>query len=156
MEFNIVCVGSLKEDYLKDAQKEYIKRIGGYCKVNVIECKEADYKDLSTQSIINAKKKEAEQIGQHLKGFVVALEVEGKQFTSLEFAQKIKKLEVDGISCVTLIIGGSYGIFEELSARANLKLSFGKFTLPHQLIRVVLLEQIYRAITINNNKTYHK
>ena len=156
MEFNVVCVGSLKEKYLKDAQEEYFKRISGFSKINIIECKEADYKDLSSQSIQNAKKKESEQIKQHLKGFVVALEVDGKQFTSPEFAEKIKNLEISGVSCVTLIIGGSYGIFEELSKSANLKLSFGKFTLPHQLFRIVLLEQIYRIITINNNKTYHK
>lgn len=156
MEFNVVCVGSLKENYLKEAQKEYLKRILGYSKINIIECKEADYKDLSQESINKAKKIEAESILKNLKGYVIALEIDGKQLTSVEFSNHIKKLEVNGISQVSLIIGGSYGIFEELSNKANLKLSFGKFTLPHQLMRVVLLEQIYRALTIMNNKTYHK
>ena len=156
MEFNIVCVGSLKEKYLKEAQQEYVKRILGYSKINIIECKEADYKDLSAESINIAKKKEAEKIKEQLKGFVVALEINGKQFSSEEFAKEIKNLEVKGFSTLTLIIGGSYGIFEELSNKANLKLSFGKFTLPHQLMRIVLLEQIYRSLTIINNKTYHK
>ena len=86
----------------------------------------------------------------------MALEINGKQFSSEELAKEIKNLEVKGISSLTLIIGGSYGIFEELSNSANLKLSFGKFTLPHQLMRIVLLEQIYRSLTIINNKTYHK
>lgn len=156
MEFNIVCVGSLKEKYLKEAQLEYIKRISAYSKINVIECKEADYKDLSQENIKLAKKKEADKIKEHLKGYVVALEINGKQFSSEELAKEIKNLEVKGISSLTLIIGGSYGIFEELSNSANLKLSFGKFTLPHQLMRIVLLEQIYRSLTIINNKTYHK
>ena len=156
MEFNIVCVGTLKEDYLKKAQVEYVKRISGFSKINIIECKEADYKDLSQESIKLAKKKEAELISKHLKGFIIALEVNGKEFSSTDFATEIKKLEVKGNSSITLIIGGSYGIFEDLSNKANLKLSFGKFTLPHQLIRIVLLEQIYRALTIMNNKTYHK
>ena len=127
MEFNVVCVGSLKEKYLKDAQEEYFKRISGFSKINIIECKEADYKDLSPESIKIAKKKEADKIAEHLKGYIIALEVEGKQFTSPDFAKEIKKLEVNGTSCITLIIGGSYGIFEELSQKANLKLSFGKF-----------------------------
>lgn len=156
MEFNIVCVGSLKEDYLKQAQNEYVKRIKGFSKINIIECKEADYKDLSYEGIKQAQKKEAQKIEEYLKGYVVALEINGQQFTSEEFSKKIKNLEVNGTSCITLIIGGSYGIFSELSNKANLKLSFGKFTLPHQLMRVVLLEQIYRALTIINNKTYHK
>lgn len=156
MEFNIVCVGSLKEDYLKKAQNEYLKRISGYSKVNVIECKEADYKDLSVEGIKKAKQKEALLIENHLKGYVVALEINGKEFSSEELAQNIKKLEVNGYSSITFIIGGSYGIFEQLSQKANLKLSFGKFTLPHQLMRIVLLEQIYRCQTILNNKTYHK
>ena len=156
MEFNIVCVGSLKEKYLKEAQLEYIKRISGYSKINVIECKEADYKDLSQENIKLAKKKEADKIKEHLKGYIVALEINGKQFSSEELAKEIKNLEVKGISSLTLIIGGSYGIFEELSNNANLKLSFGKFTLPHQIMRIVLLEQIYRSLTIINNKTYHK
>lgn len=156
MEFNIVCVGSLKEDYLKKAQIEYVKRISGYGKINIIECKEADYSDLSLESINKAKKKEALEISSKLKGYVVALEINGKEFSSEDFAQNIKKLEVNGTSTLSFIIGGSYGIFEELSKKANLKLSFGKFTLPHQLMRIVLLEQIYRAQTILNNKTYHK
>ena len=152
---NIVCVGNLKEKYWKDAIAEYQKRISSFAKLNIIEVKESIY-GTSQKDILNAKIEEAENIKKHLSGFVVALEIGGKSFSSEVFAQNIQSLMNQGNSTITFLIGGSYGIDKTLSDSANQKLSFSKFTFPHQLMRVILVEQIYRAFTILNGKTYHK
>lgn len=156
MEINIVCVGSLKEKYFKDACQEYQKRISQFSKINIIEVKEADYKTTSAGDIENAKKLEAQEIIKHLKGYVISMCVEGEIITSPQLAKKIKDVTVQGHSSVTFVIGGSYGLLQEVENLSKAKISFGKITFPHQLFRVVLLEQIYRAFTIINNKTYHK
>ena len=157
MNVNIIAVGSLKEDYFVKACKEYQKRLGAFIKLNIVEVKESFLKqNASVLEIEKSKKEEAEQILKRAKGFLIALEVKGKNLTSEEFAQKINELNVQGTSEISFIIGGSNGLDKEFSDSCNMKLSFSIFTFPHQLMRVVLLEQIYRAMCINNNKTYHK
>ena len=157
MSINIIAVGGLKEDYFVKACKEYQKRLQTFVKLNIIEVKESPLKqNASPAEIKKCKKEESEQIKQRAKGFLIALEVKGKTLTSEDLAQKINELNVNGISEISFIIGGSNGLDKEFSDSCNMKLSFSSFTFPHQLMRVILLEQIYRAICINNNKTYHK
>lgn len=153
MKINILCVGTLKEKYLKDACIEYLKRLQKYATVNVIEVKE----EKLSSSITLAKKIEAEsqRLLKLCEGQVFLLAIKGKQFSSEEFAKEIKNKSMRG-DTLTFIIGGSDGVSSEVEKRADVLLSFSAFTFPHQLMRVVLLEQIYRATTINNNITYHK
>ncbi len=152
---NIACVGTIKEQYFKDAIQEYSKRIGAFAKINIFEVKESEY-FLSDAEIEIAKQKEAERLSKYKKGYCIALEINGKQFDSVEFSKHINNLALQGNSNITFFIGGSYGLDKQFSDSMNEKLSFSKFTFPHQLMRVVLVEQIYRALTIINNKTYHK
>ena len=148
----IIVVGSLKEQYLKDAIIEYIKRLQKYTEIDLIEVKEEGL--LPPQQ---AMKKEAERIKKHLseKDYLITLEIEGKELTSEEFSKKIEDMMINS-SNITFLIGGSYGIDENLKKEAKYHLSFSKMTFPHQLFRVLLLEQIYRAFKIMNNESYHK
>ena len=148
----IVCVGKLKEKYLKDATEEYLKRLSKYTKVNLIELN-----DVNNTDINNILKKEQEEIFKYIepKVYVITLEIEGNQVSSLELAKKVNDTFLN-YSNITFIIGGSYGLSNEIKNRANYKLSFSKLTFPHQLFRVILLEQIYRVFKINNNEEYHK
>ncbi len=155
MEINIVCVGHLKEAYWKGAVEEYKKRIGGFCKINVIETDDYDFGS-SKGEILKEKKQEALNLKKYKKGYTIALEINGKTFTSEKFAEKLKDTFDNFNSCITFFIGGSNGLDEELSASCDMKLSFSSFTFPHQLMRVILLEQVYRAFMINNNRSYHK
>ncbi len=152
---NIVCVGNLKENYLKDAVKEYQKRICAFAKINVFEVKESDY-GTSEKQIELAKKEEASKLIKYTQGYTIALEIKGKTFTSEEFAENISNLMINGISQISFFIGGSYGLDADFSSSLNQKISFSALTFPHQLMRVILLEQVYRAFTILNGKTYHK
>ena len=145
----IVCVGNLKEKYLIDASKEYLKRIQRFNKIEIIECKEST---LTPTSV--ALKAEASDINKHLKGFVIKLAINGKQFSSEELASKIENVTLNGNSDITFVIGSSCGIDENV--KSNLDLSFSKMTFPHQLARIMLLEQIYRAYSILNHTPYHK
>lgn len=151
MKINIVAVGNLKEKYLVDAQREYEKRLNAFCDVEIREVKEFN-------GLIIDKEKECEgkEIERFLKGFTIALEIGGKSFTSEEFSEKLKSIKLQGHSTITFVIGGSNGIDKAISDKCNLKLSFSSFTFPHQLMRVILLEQIYRAFCISSGKTYHK
>ena len=155
MEINVVCVGSLKEKYLKDAITEYQKRISGFCKINIYEVKDVDYGE-SEGNILKAKKQEAELLKKHLKGFNIALEIEGKNFTSVQLAKELKNIFDNKNSAITFFIGGSNGLDKDFSDSLDMKLSFSKLTFPHQLMRVILLEQIYRCMMINSNRSYHK
>lgn len=137
---NILCVGTLKEAFLRDAVKEYSKRIGGYARLNIKETKN------DRELIPNLTK----------KSLKIALCVEGKQLSSEELASKIESVTSSGISEITFVIGDSDGMGEDVKAECDLRLSFSKMTFPHQLMRVILLEQIYRAFTIINNGKYHK
>lgn len=155
ININIICVGSLKENYWQQAVTEYQKRISAFAKINITEVKEGIY-GASEKDILLAKQQEALKLKQLTKGYTVALEVGGKSFSSENFAKHLQDIAVKGNSNITFIIGGSYGLDKEFSDSANEKLSFSQFTYPHQMMRVILLEQIYRAFTILNNKTYHK
>lgn len=156
MKINIVAVGNLKEKYLSDACKEYLKRINRYHNINVIEIEEEKLpKNYSEADISKALVKEGNRIEKHLSGYVVVLDLHGKQMDSVEFSKTI-----DGVSqisdTITFVIGGSYGMSAEIKGKAKLSLCFSKMTFPHQLFRVMLLEQIYRATAISNNVLYHK
>ncbi|WP_294836505.1 23S rRNA (pseudouridine(1915)-N(3))-methyltransferase RlmH [Eubacterium sp.] len=159
MKVTVIAVGRLKEKYLRDACEEYLKRLGTYSKVSVVEVNEERCSDNPSESEIeNVKQKEGQRIIAKIpKGsFVVPMCIEGTQFSSEDFAKKIEATAVAGNSDITFIIGGSFGLSDEVKSLGKLKLSFGKLTLPHQLMRVVLLEQIYRAFSILNNSKYHK
>lgn len=155
ININIVCVGNLKEKYWKDAIQEYQKRISRFADFNIIEVKESSYGS-SHKEIEIAKKEEAEKLAKYKKGYLIALEVNGKNYTSESFAENINKIANNGNSTITFFIGGSHGLDAEFSKSLNEQMSFSKLTFPHQLVRVVLSEQIYRAFTILNNITYHK
>ena len=146
----IICVGKIKEKFFVDAAEEYIKRIGKYTKLEIIEIPdEANYNI--------ALKKEEEKILSRIKDndYVVTLEIEGNSLDSLEFARKIDN-NFNTNKNLTFVIGSSYGIGDLVKQRSDYKLSFSKFTFPHQLFRIILLEQIYTAYKINNNENYHK
>jgi len=148
----IICVGKIKEKYLIDAINEYTKRLSKYTKINIIEITDIDNPN---REIILAKEKDL--IKKHIdeKDYVITLEIEGNMLNSEELAKKIDNIFISN-SNITFIIGGSYGIHDEIKKRSNYKLSFSKLTFPHQLFRVNLLEQIYRSYKINNNESYHK
>ena len=148
----IVCVGKIKEKYLKDAIDEYQKRISKYTKLNIIEVKDYDYEDIN-----KVLQEEKEQIEKYIdsKDYLITLEIEGKQITSKELAKKLDNTLTHN-SNITFIIGGSYGIDQSIKNKADFHLSFSSLTFPHQLFRVLLLEQIYRTYKINNNESYHK
>lgn len=148
----LITTGKIKEKYLKDAILEYSKRLSKYTKLEIIELNDYDF---DNKNIVLEKEKE--QILKYLneKDYVITLEIEGKQFSSTEFAQKIDNIFLTN-SNITFIIGGSYGLHDDIKKKSNLALSFSKFTFPHQLFRVILLEQIYRAFKIINNESYHK
>lgn len=155
---NIVCVGKLKEQYLKDGCAEYLKRLKSFSKANIIEVSEERAGDNPSQSEINAViEKEGRRIIEKIpKGsIVIPLCIEGKELSSPELSEEIEKISLD-YSSIAFIIGGSFGLSDEVKSLGKIKLSFGKITLPHQLARLVLLEQIYRAFSISNNSKYHK
>jgi 23S rRNA (pseudouridine1915-N3)-methyltransferase len=148
----IICVGKLKEKYLKDAIDEYKKRISKYSELELIEVADEGLLD-----DVKTLKKEGESILKYIntKDYIITLEIEGNNISSLEFAEKINNIYQTN-SNITFIIGGSLGLDEEIKRLSNYRLSFGKMTFPHQLFRVLLLEQIYRCFKINNNESYHK
>ena len=148
----IITVGSIKEKYLKDAIEEYTKRLSKYTNIEIVEVK-----DEGLVEPTKAISLEEEKILKHIndKDYIITLEIEGKEFTSEEFAEKLDKIQLES-SNITFIIGGSYGLSQNIKDKSRLHLSFSKMTFPHQLFRVLLLEQIYRAFKINNNESYHK
>ncbi|AYF53886.1 23S rRNA (pseudouridine(1915)-N(3))-methyltransferase RlmH [Clostridium botulinum C] len=159
MNITIICVGKLKEKYLKQAIDEYSKRLSRYCKLNIVELNDEKTPDnASEKDELIIKQKEGMRILSHIKDsmYVIALDIKGKMVTSEELADLINDLGVRGNSNIALVIGGSLGLDEEILHRANYKLSFSKMTFPHQLMRVILLEQIYRAYRINSGEPYHK
>jgi len=148
----ILCVGKIKEKFFKEAIEEYLKRISKYSKIEIIEVNDVDLnnKDLNLE-------KEKESLLKHIndKDYIVTLEIEGKQMSSEEFSKTIDKTLISYPN-ITFIIGGSYGIHDDIKNKSNLKLSFSKMTFPHQLFRIILLEQIYRGFKIIKNESYHK
>ena len=159
MRINIVCVGKIKEKYLKIGIDEFKKRLSKYCKLDIIELEdEKAPENLSDKEMLIIKEKEGKKILSKIKdnSYVIALAIDGKNLSSEELAETINKLGVRGISNITFVIGGSLGLSDEVLSRADYKLSFSKMTFPHQLMRLILLEQVYRAYRINNGEPYHK
>ena len=157
MNIELIVIGKLKEDYLRSACAEYIKRLGRYCNFTLHELDECRLSDEpSEKEIASALSKEAEQIKRYAKGLIIPMCIEGKQLTSPELSEKITEAGVNGQSTVTFIIGSSFELAPEIKAMGGLKLSMSKMTFPHQLARVMLLEQIYRAFQISTGGKYHK
>ena len=158
MNINIVAVGSIKEKFFKDAVSEYAKRLSRYVKLNIIEVK--DEKTPAMASALEEEKikeVEAERILSKLpNSYVVALTIDGKKYSSEELAKRMEKYDILSKGNLSFIIGGSLGLHKSIIDRADEKLSFSEMTFPHQLMRVILLEQIYRAYRIRNNEPYHK
>jgi len=158
LSVNIICVGKLKESYLREAVDEYSKRMKPLCKLNIIELPEERVGDNPSQSEIERTvSAESERIMQKLsKGdYVIAMCVEGRNISSEELSSRVEDISMQS-STVDLVIGGSWGLSDKLKSRADLKLSMGKMTFPHQLCRVMLLEQLYRAFQISKGTKYHK
>lgn len=159
MKITLITVGKIKEKYLRDAIAEYSKRLSRYCKLEIIEV--ADEKTLDQASETweeNIRAKEGERILKYIKDdmYVITLEIGGKMLSSEEFAEKIESLGVQGKSSIAFVIGGSIGLGKEVLRRSDYALSFSKMTFPHQLMRVILLEQVYRGYRIINGAPYHK
>lgn len=158
LNINIICVGKIKENYLQDAINEYTKRLSKYCKLTITELSDEKIPDkLNSNLSQQIKEKECNKILEHVKkdSYVIALNVEGTQLSSTDFSKKIEDISMLN-SNITFIIGGSLGLTSSLLNNCNMKISFSKMTFPHQLFRVVLLEQIFRAFKIINGETYHK
>lgn len=158
LNIQIICVGKLKESYLKSAIDEYSKRLSRYCKLDILELPDEKIPDkLNTNLSNEIKSKECDNILRHVKkdSYIIALDLKGKQFSSEEFSFEIEKISMTS-STITFIIGGSLGLTNELLNSCHQKICFSKMTFPHQLIRVFLLEQIFRAFKIANGETYHR
>ena len=159
MKIKVVTVGKLKEKYLKDGISEYSKRISRFAKLEMIELADEKTPDRASE-LENQKILEIE--GQRIlskvgdRDFVIVLAIEGKTFSSEEFSKHLEEASIKGFSTLTFIIGGSLGLAQDVKKRSNLSVSFGRLTLPHQLMRLVLVEQIYRAFTIQQGSPYHK
>ena len=159
MRITLVTVGKIKEKYLRDAVAEYVKRLGKYCKLEIIEVADEKTQERASETEEMAvRSKEGERILKHVKedAYVITLEIQGNQISSEELADKIEGLGVQGKSHVVFIIGGSIGLGMEVMKRSDYALSFSRMTFPHQLMRVILLEQIYRGFRIMNGEPYHK
>lgn len=159
MKITLITVGKIKEKYLKDAIAEYSKRLSRYCKLEIVEVADEKTPDNASDTVEDAiRDKEGERILKYIKedAYVITLEIAGKMLTSEEMAEKIDKLGVLGTSHIIFIIGGSIGLGREILKRSDYALSFSKMTFPHQLMRVILLEQIYRSYRIINHEPYHK
>ncbi len=159
MKITILCVGKIKEQFYTDAVAEYLKRLSRYCSLELIEVADEKTPDKASEAVENQiKEKEAKRILQRLKedAFVCTLEIAGKQMDSVQLANWIQDCAVSGKSNIVFIIGGSLGLHSSVLERSNMALSFSKMTFPHQLMRVILCEQIYRAYRIINNEPYHK
>lgn len=159
MNIKLITVGKIKEKFYKDAIDEYVKRLSRCCKINIIEVADEKTKenasDKEVEIILN---KESERIIKAINDndYIIALAINGLKYDSINFANKIKELGIKGNSNICFIIGGSLGLHKNVLNKANMKLSFSDMTFPHQLMRVILLEQIYRAYRIINNEPYHK
>ena len=159
LHIDIICVGKIKEQYLKDAVAEYSKRLSKYCSLTITEISDEQVpNNLNDKLAQNIKQIESNHILSHIKrdSYVICLDLKGKQFSSEEFSKKIENIELNDSSNITFIIGGTLGMSDELLKKSNELICFSKMTFPHQLIRVFLLEQLFRAFKISNNETYHR
>lgn len=159
MNINIIAIGKIKEKFTKEAIKEFQKRLSRYCKLNIVELEdEKAPQNLSQKDMDIIKDKEGERILNKLNpsSYIIALDIKGKSLSSEDFSKKMEDLMVEGNNHITFIIGGSIGLSKEVLSKCNYKLSFSKMTFPHQLMRLILLEQIYRGFRIMKNEPYHK
>ena len=159
MKITILAVGKIKEKFYTEAVNEYMKRLSRYCKLEILQV--IDEKTAENSSAVEmeiVKEKEAERLLKKIpeSAYVIALEIHGKELDSPALAEKINALGISGISHIVFVIGGSLGLYKSVSARADYSLSFSKMTFPHQLMRVILLEQLYRSYRIINGEPYHK
>ncbi len=156
IKIKIICVGKIKETYLNSGISEYLKRLSGYCNVEIIEVK--DEKISNNTSDEKIKEIESNRILEKIddKDYVILLDLKGKQLNSVELASKMDSLISQGVGNYAFVVGGSLGVSENLQKKANFLISFSRLTFTHQMVRLLLLEQIYRAFKINNNETYHK
>ena len=158
LTINIVCIGKIKEKFFKDAIDEYSKRLSKYCKLNIVELPDEKIPEKINTNIENdIKSKECTNMINHIKkdSYIICLDLNGKEFSSEQFSKKIEDISMES-SQITFVIGGSLGLNQEILSLANHKICFSKMTFPHQLIRVFLLEQIFRAFKISNGETYHR
>lgn len=159
LNVNIICVGKLKEKYLTEAVKEYSKRLSAFCKLNIIELDETKLPDKAGEGeIVVALKSESEKILAKIgrDAFVIAMCIEGKMHSSEELSRLFDRVSVEGKSRIDIVIGSSFGLSDEVKKRADLRLSVSPMTFPHQLFRVMILEQVYRAFQISTGGKYHK
>lgn len=159
LKIEIICLGKLKETFWREALAEYSKRLGAYCSLSITELPEAPLpENPSPGDIEKALEAEAHQIKKSMRDrtYIIPLCIEGIQLSSEAFAKKISQVSLSGLSGITFVIGSSHGLSPEIKKRGDLQLSFSKMTFPHQLMRVILTEQLYRAFTILSNKKYHK
>ena len=150
MKITILCVGKVKEKFYRDAIAEYSKRLSRYCKLEITEVSDEKTSEQATQTEIDIVKNKEDD------AYVFCLAIDGKQLDSVELSQKMDRLMTGGKSHLVFVIGGSLGLSDDVLKCADYKLSFSKMTFPHQLMRVILLEQIYRSFRISNNEPYHK
>lgn len=158
LHINIVCVGKIKESFFRDAIDEYSKRLSRFCTLNITELQDEKIPDKASEKIeLSIKEKEGMNILNHIKkdSYVIGLDLKGKEFDSVAFSQEVEKIALTN-SNLTFIIGGSLGLSPEVLASCDKLICFSKMTFPHQLIRIFLLEQLYRCFKISNNETYHK
>lgn len=159
MNITLITVGKVKEKFYRDAISEFEKRLSRYCKLDIIEVADEKTPDKASETVENQiKEKEAERIMKYIKddSYCIALAIEGKKTDSVRFAKHLEQLGISGKSNVVFIIGGSLGLHEKVLNRADEKMSFSDMTFPHQLMRVILLEQIYRCYRIISGEPYHK
>lgn len=159
MNITLVTVGKIKEKFYRDAVDEFVKRLSRYCKIRIIEVADENTPNNAPEAIEEQiKNKEGERILKNITDnmHVIALAIEGKELSSVKFAQKMERFGIEGTSDLCFVIGGSLGLSKEVYNRADELLSFSPMTFPHQLMRVILLEQIYRAYRIMNHEPYHK
>ena len=159
MKITVIAVGKIKEKFYRDAVSEYEKRLGRYCKPEIIQVEDERTPDKAGTNLTDmVKRKEAERILKYLRedAYIVVLDMRGKAYDSEVFAAQIESLATKGVSHIQFVIGGSLGLHEEVCKKADLTVSFSKMTFPHQLMRVILLEQIYRAYRIISGEPYHK
>lgn len=158
LNISIICIGKIKENYLKDAVNEYSKRLSKFCNLKITELPDEKLPSKINESIINdIKNKECDKIIDAIKkdSYVISLDLKGKEYSSEDFSKKIENIALNFNSSITFIIGGTLGLNENVLSLAREKICFSKMTFPHQLIRVFLLEQLFRAFKISNNETYH-
>ena len=159
MKITLVTVGKIKEKFFEDAIKEYSKRLSRYCKLEILQVADEKTPEGASEAVeLQIKEKEGQRILSLIRddAYVIALAIEGQMLDSVELAERIEKLGVSGISQIVFVIGGSLGLSAQVMKRADYALSFSRMTFPHQLMRVVLLEQIYRSYRIMNHQPYHK